>query len=146
MVKMKAILISFILLATVSCSEKSGKKTDKKASKMEFEETNHNFGEIKYGGEASFDFIFSNKGKSPLIIDNVRSTCGCTVPEWTREPVNESNTGSVRVIYDTHRVGAFSKTLIVYSNAANSPVRLFIKGRVLPSEENPADSVKKSMN
>src|SRR4030042_2352139 len=146
MLKTKIILISFILLSTVSCSEKSGKKAGRNASKIEFDETNHNFGEIKYGGEASFDFKFSNKGKSPLILENVRSTCGCTVPEWTREPVNVSNSGSVRVIYDTHRVGAFSKTLIVYSNAANSPVRLFIKGRVLPLEGNPADSVKNSTN
>jgi hypothetical protein len=146
MLKIKVILISIILLSTVSCSEKSGKKVDRNASKIKFEETNHDFGEIKYGGEASFDFIFSNTGKSPLILDNVRSTCGCTVPEWTREPVNISGTGSIRVIYDTHRVGAFSKTLIVYSNAANSPIRLFIKGRVLPLEGNPADSVKNSTN
>jgi hypothetical protein len=146
MLKTKVILISFILLSTVSCSEKSGKKPDRNASKIKFEKTNHDFGEIKYGGEASFDFKFSNTGKSPLILDNVRSTCGCTVPEWTREPVDVSNTGSIRVIYDTHRVGAFSKTLIVYSNASNSPVRLFIEGRVLPFEENPPDSVKNSTN
>lgn len=133
-------MISFLFLCVVSCSEKSGKKEDKKEAKIEFKETNHDFGEIEFGGEAIFDFKFINKGKSPLIIANVRSTCGCTVPEWTREPVNASNTGSIRVIYDTHRVGAFSKTLIVYSNAVNSPIRLFIKGRVLPYEVNPAGS------
>jgi hypothetical protein len=142
MLRIKIILISFILFTAVSCSEKSGKKPDKKAAKIEFKDTNHDFGELKFGGDGSCEFIFTNTGKSPLILDNVKSTCGCTVPEWTREPVHISNTGRIRVIYDTHRVGAFSKTLIVYSNASNSPVRLFIKGKVLPYEETPIDSVK----
>jgi hypothetical protein len=137
-----SILIPLIFLITISCSEKSGNKAGRKAAKIDFKETIHDFGELEFGGDGSFDFKFTNTGKSPLILDNVRSTCGCTVPEWTREPVNPSGTGSIRVIYDTHRVGAFSKTLIIYSNAANSPIRIFIKGRVLPSEENPADSAK----
>jgi hypothetical protein len=128
------IIILCIFLFTVSCSEKSGKKTNRKAAKIEFEETIHDFGEIEFGGDAVFDFQFTNKGKSPLILDNVRSTCGCTVPEWSREPIKESNHGSIRVIYDTRRVGTFTKTLIVYSNAVNSPIRLFIKGRILPAE------------
>jgi len=138
----KIFIVSLIFLFIVSCNEKSGNKADRKPAKIEFEETNHDFGEVEFGGDASVDFIFTNKGKSPLILEDVRSTCGCTVPEWTREPVNESGTGNIRVIYDSHRVGAFSKTLIVYSNAENSPVRLFIKGRIMPHEENPADSVK----
>lgn len=142
MLRLNIILISIIFIATVSCSEKSGKKPGKKAAEIEFKDTNHDFGELKFGGDGSCEFIFTNTGKSPLILDNVKSTCGCTVPEWTREPVNASATGKIRVIYDTHRPGAFSKTLIVYSNASNSPVRLFIKGKVLPYEESPVDSVK----
>jgi hypothetical protein len=142
MLRSNIILISIILFTTVSCSEKSGKKAEKKAAKIEFKDTSHDFGELKFGSDGSCEFIFKNTGQSPLILDNVRSTCGCTVPEWTREPVHASNTGKIRVIYDTHRVGAFSKTLIVFSNASNSPVRLFIKGKVLPYKENPVDSVK----
>lgn len=142
MIRFNLILISLILFTAISCSEKFEKKPDKKAAKIEFKDTSHDFGELKFGSDGSCEFIFKNTGKSPLIIDNVKSTCGCTVPEWTKEPVNISNTGTLRVIYDTHRVGAFQKTLIVYSNASNSPVRLFIKGKVLPFEESPADSVK----
>jgi len=142
MFRFQIILISILLFTTVSCSEESGKKTDKKAARIEFKDTNHDFGELKFGGDGSCEFIFKNTGKSPLILDNVKSTCGCTIPEWTREPVIASGNGKIRVIYDTHRVGAFSKTLIVYSNASNSPVRLFIKGKVLPYEESTVDSVK----
>jgi hypothetical protein len=142
MFRINVILISIILFTSVSCSEKSEKKPGKKAAKIEFKDTGHDFGELKYGADGSCEFIFTNNGKSPLILDNVKSTCGCTVPEWTREPVRASGTGKIRVIYDTHRAGAFSKTLIVTSNASNSPVRLFIKGKVLPLEENPVDSLK----
>lgn len=136
------ILISLAFLITVSCSEKKGNKSGRNAARIEFEEAMHDFGEIEFGGEGTYEFRFTNTGKSPLILDNVRSTCGCTVPEWTRKPLDPSSTGTIRVIYDTHRVGAFSKTLIVYSNAANSPIRIFIKGTVLPFEESPADSSK----
>jgi hypothetical protein len=139
---MRATLFFIILvfLAAESCSEKKGNSAGKKAARIDFKEAIHDFGEIKYGGNGTYEFKFTNKGKSPLVLDNVRSTCGCTVPEWTREPLNPSETGTIRVIYDTHRVGAFSKTLIVYSNASNSPVRIFIKGTVLPVEESPAGS------
>ena len=136
------LLISLAFLTSVSCSEKKGNKSGRNSARIEFEETMHDFGEIDFGGEGTYEFRFTNTGKSPLILDNVRSTCGCTVPEWTRKPLDPSATGTIRVIYDTHRVGAFSKTLIVYSNAANSPIRIFIKGTVLPFEESPADSSK----
>lgn len=142
MFRLNIILLSIILITTVSCSEKSGNKPDKKTARIEFKDTSHDFGELKFGGDGSCEFIFKNTGKSPLILDNVKSTCGCTVPEWTKEPVIASGNGKIRIIYDTHRVGVFSKTLIVYSNASNSPVRLFIKGKVLPYEESPVDSVK----
>jgi len=136
------LIIQLILLIAVSCSEKKGNKAGRKAARIEFSEAQHDFGEIKFSGDGSYDFIFTNTGKSPLILDNVRSTCGCTVPEWTKKPVAPSDTGTIRVIYDTHRVGVFSKALTVYSNAANSPLRIFIKGTVLPFEESPADSIK----
>jgi hypothetical protein len=134
--------ILLVFLTALSCSEKKGTSAVKKAARIEFKEPIHDFGEIEYGGNGTYEFKFINRGKSPLVLDNVRSTCGCTVPEWTREPLNPSETGTIRVIYDTHRVGAFSKTLIIYSNASNSPVRIFIKGTVLPVEENPAGSSK----
>ncbi len=85
-----SILISLVFLITISCSEKSGNKAGRKAAKIDFKETIHDFGELEFGGDGSFDFKFTNTGKSPLILENVRSTCGCTVPEWTREPVNPS--------------------------------------------------------
>jgi len=140
--KTTSFLIILVFLTAASCSEKKGNNTGRKAARIEFKESLHDFGKIKYGGNGTCEFKFTNKGKSPLVLDNVRSTCGCTVPEWTREPLNPSETGTIRVIYDTHRVGAFSKTLIVYSNATNSPIRVFIKGTVLPFEGSPADSTK----
>ncbi len=138
----KVFIMILVFLTAVSCSEKKTNSPGRKAARIEFKEALYDFGKIEYGGNGTYEFKFTNKGKTPLVLDNVRSTCGCTVPEWTREPLNPSETGTIRVIYDTHRVGAFSKTLIVYSNAANSPVRIFIKGTVLPFEESRADSTK----
>jgi hypothetical protein len=138
----KVFIIILVILTAMSCSEKKGNDAWRKAARIEFKEAQHDFGKIEFGGNGTYEFKFTNKGKSPLVLDNVRSTCGCTVPEWTREPLKPSETGIIRVIYDTHRVGAFSKTLIVYSNAANSPVRIFIKGTVLPFEGSQADSTK----
>ncbi len=138
----KVSIMILVFLTAVSCSEKKTDNPGRKAARIEFKKAIHDFGKIEYGGNGTYEFKFINKGKTPLVLDNVRSTCGCTVPEWTREPLNPSETGTIRVIYDTHRVGAFSKTLIVYSNAANSPVRIFIKGTVLPFEESRADSTK----
>jgi hypothetical protein len=64
----------------------------------------------------------------------VKSTCGCTVPEWSREPIDSGGTGSIRVSYDTHRVGAFAKTIYVYSNADNGVKRLLISGKVIAAD------------
>jgi hypothetical protein len=64
----------------------------------------------------------------------VKSTCGCTVPEWSQEPVNAGKQGRIRVSYDTHRVGAFSKTIFVYSNASNGVQQLTISGKVYVSD------------
>ena len=77
------------------------------------------------------EFIFTNKGDLPLIINSVRASCGCTAPDWTREPVLPGKTWVIKAAYNTQIPGAFTKTITVYSNAVNSPVILTIKGDVL---------------
>jgi hypothetical protein len=85
------------------------------------------------GGRQSFDFIVTNKGNNPLILQNVTASCGCTTPEWTRMPIPPGGKGKVTAIYDpAGRPGAFNKTLTVYSNAIPSTTVLTIKGEVTP--------------
>jgi hypothetical protein len=127
-------LTILILTMLVTCKDNPGSISNRKKVSIEFENNTYDFGELYFGGNGTCEFVFKNEGKEPLILLNVRTTCGCTVPEWPDKPVKEGETGIIRVSYDTYRVGAFTKAITVYSNAANSPVRLFIKGRVKPKE------------
>jgi len=116
-----------------SCHKSSGKASEGNAA-IAFDTINHNFGEIPFSEEAEFEFVFTNSGTAPLLVTHVKSTCGCTIPEWPKEPVKAGKQGGIRVSYDTHRVGTFNKSIYVYSNAANGVQRLTITGRVKSSD------------
>ena len=123
-----AILI-LIAFSWVSC--RTGNESHSRGDAgIAFDTSSFNFGEITFAGNGECEFIFTNSGKDPLIVTHVKSTCGCTIPEWSREPVNSGEKGSIRIKYDTHRVGAFTKSIYVYSNAGNGVQRLLITGRV----------------
>lgn len=121
----KYITILLILLSFTAFSQK-----DKKIAEMTFKETFHNFKTVWYKTDASFDFVFKNTGKIPLVITKVESSCGCTVPTWEKEPLNRNKSGIIKVKYDSSRIGQFTKTIKVYSNAINSPVTITIQGEV----------------
>lgn len=95
-----------------------------------FDKLQHDYGTIVQGGDGNCVFKFTNKGEKPLILSNVRSSCGCTVPQWPREPIAPGEKGEIKVKYDTKRLGSFNKSITINSNAANSVVRLLIKGKV----------------
>ena len=97
-----------------------------------FAKTIHDYGTIVQGADGNCEFKFTNKGKEPLVLSNVTSSCGCTVPVWPREPIAPGKSGSIKVKYDTNRVGLINKSITVNSNAANNPVMLQIKGNVTP--------------
>lgn len=97
-----------------------------------FEKVNHDYGTIKKGSDGSSTFTFTNKGQKPLILSTVRASCGCTVPEWPRQPIAPGEKAEIKVKYNTNIAGNFSKTITVVSNAANSPVILRVRGRVIP--------------
>ena len=102
--------------------------------RITFSGTEYDFGTIRYGGNAVHYFVFSNMGPAPLAIINVRSSCGCTVPEWPRAPVRPGAKDSLRVEYNTKVRGTFNKTITVQSNAANASVELRIKGDVVKTK------------
>jgi len=96
-----------------------------------FEKTIHDYGTIKQGGNGQCEFTFTNTGTNPLVLSNVRSSCGCTVAEWPKEPILPGKSNSIKVRYDTNRVGTIAKSITVTSNAKNSTVKLTIKGNVV---------------
>ena len=103
---------------------------------MSFERTEHNFGTIKEEmGAVMTWFEFTNTGKSPLIIQRVSASCGCTTPTYTREPVLPGKKGSISVRYSTvRRPGTFHKTITVYTNVPDTVYVLDIKGNVIPKK------------
>lgn len=106
------------------------------APEIAFETEMHDYGTIKQGADGGCEFKFKNIGKDPLIISNARGSCGCTVPTWPKEPIMKGQTGVIKVHYDTKRVGAFTKTVTLNSNAKSDTKVLTIKGVVEASEEN----------
>jgi hypothetical protein len=106
-------------------------------TKMQLSATEHDFGKFKEeAGRQTFDFIVTNTGTDPLMIQNVVASCGCTTPEWTKQPIPAGGTGKVTAIYDPKdRPGPFNKTLSVYSNTKPEVVVLVIKGEVIPREK-----------
>jgi len=93
-------------------------------------ETTHDFGLIKQNDPTVVTFTVKNSGTNPLIITNARSSCGCTVAEFTKEPIKPNETGIVKATYNSARVGAFTKTVTVTFDGMATPDVLTIKGNV----------------
>jgi hypothetical protein len=128
------VTVTIAVATFLSCTHASN-EGNKKAAVIAFADSEHDFGTIEQNSVAEYAFVFKNTGKEPLVIDNVHTTCGCTVPEWTRDPVKKNRSGVIKIHYNTHVVTSFNKTITVYSNAGNSPVTLTIKGTVVPKIE-----------
>lgn len=96
-----------------------------------FEKTTHDYGTVTKGGDGTCEFKFKNNGVEPLILSNVSSSCGCTVPEWPREPILRGKSASIKVKYDTNRVGPINKTVTVLSNAKVASIQLRIIGNIV---------------
>jgi hypothetical protein len=128
-------LTIFISFAQVN-AQKNNSKVEMAFDKTADGITAHDFGSIVFGANGKVDFTYTNKGTKPITITNVESSCNCTVPTWTKEPVLPGKQGTVTVVYNTKLGGVFNKTIVVTSNANNSPVRLEIRGKVnvKPSE------------
>lgn len=97
---------------------------------IEWVASTHDFGKIKQGVPATFEFKFTNKGKAPLVIANAQASCGCTTPIWTHEPVMPGGEGHVKATYNASNSGAFDKTITVTANVEGGVVVLHIKGEV----------------
>ena len=127
------LLLFFCLLASVFVFAQENQS----GANMQFEFETYDFGDIKEGDDASVDFVFKNTGTEPLILTNVKASCGCTVPSWSKEPVLPGENGKVTAKYNTQgRPGSFNKAITVNSNAKEESKRIFIKGNVLPKTEN----------
>jgi hypothetical protein len=95
----------------------------------------HDFGKIKLKVPATATFTFENTCEMPVVITNVRSSCGCTVANYTKEPVKPGESGQVSATYNSARVGAFMKSVTVTMDGLPQPIMLKIKGEVVEKLE-----------
>lgn len=98
------------------------------AQEFKFENETIDYGKVALGSEGTRTFEFTNVGNAPLIIKDIKSTCGCTVPKKPEAPIMPGQKGQIEVSYDTKRPGGFSKQITVLSNAKRPRTMLKIKG------------------
>ncbi|RYJ42903.1 DUF1573 domain-containing protein [Flavobacterium beibuense] len=129
--KSAAMLAIASLVLSVSCKENAALKIDENAAKqaeiahaeagkmpvIKFETTEHDFGTIKQGDKVEYVYKFTNEGAADLVISQVKPSCGCTAPEWTKTPVAPGASGEIKVVFDSNgKSGKQSKTVNVHSN------------------------------
>lgn len=126
-------LFSALLLFLLCACSSTVARNDASVS---FNTDKHDFGTILYKKEVAYSFEFSNSGKTMLIINDVKTSCGCTVPEWPKSPISPGRKGQITIKYDAAFSGVFHKTVEVFYNGAGSPYSLEIKGEVKYPEDN----------
>ncbi|MCR5589394.1 MAG: DUF1573 domain-containing protein [Bacteroidales bacterium] len=131
-----ALICLFATLAFAAGAQNEGtREIPANGAKIRFEEMEHKYGTIQKGGNGTCEFVFWNDGNEPLILQNVKASCGCTTPSYTQKPVMPGQSGVITVKYNTNNVGSFSKTVTVTSNAVDNPrVTLRISGTVAQPE------------
>ena len=97
-----------------------------------FFEKSFDFKDINQGDKVEHVFEFENSGTTPLVISNVMTTCGCTAPDWPREPIAPGATSSIKVVFNSRgKVGRQNKVITIVSNATNNPEKIKIVTNVL---------------
>lgn len=114
------ILVAFVGFTTAQAQQ----------AEITFKEETIDYGTITRGDDGLRVFEFTNTGDAPLIISNVRSSCGCTIPKKPNGPIAPGESSTIEVKYDTNRVGPIRRTITVLSNASQSMVPLKITGTV----------------
>ena len=136
----KIFVLALLVLGTIGINaQETSKKSKPSAAKvvgagMVFANEVIDYGTIAQNADGRREFVFTNNGNAPLIITNTQGSCGCTVPSSPKEPIAPGAKGVIGVKYATDRVGPFTKTVTVSSNAAGQPTKILtIKGNVVAS-------------
>ncbi len=140
-------MMNRLLLSLIILTFGLGIQAQQSRPAISFEEEIHDFGEVKEdGGTVTHTFTYTNTGEQPLIMHNVRASCGCTTPDWTRQPIQPGKKGFVKATFDPrNRPGNFNKSIIVTTNASQPTAVLRITGKVLPKEKTVEDIYPREM-
>lgn len=147
----KLLTISALCFGSVAFAQTTGTKPDAKAAPAQtnqtatnadpgykFDNTSHDYGTIQKGGEPYCEFHLTNTSKEMLVISEAHGSCGCTIPEYPKEPIKPGQTVVIKVHYDTNRIGPFEKQVTVTFQGKDTPAILHIHGTVqAPPSETP---------
>ena len=140
---LSTLIIAFITLTSVIGQNtvtpvEPQKPQNPNAPVIKFESDVHDYGRVPINGDGSCQFKFKNLGKEPLVLTNVKASCGCTVPSWPKDPIAPGASGVIDVKYNNmNRAHTINKSISVFSNATDSLIVLRIQGEVYedPSPE-----------
>ena len=119
----KIIVVAFFIASKTSYSQN-------KLPELTFESTIYNFDTIIYDEPVNYSFKFKNTGKADLLIKNIVSPCGCSIPEWSKLPYKKKSRGVIKVTYNARTKGSFFKTLLVETNGKTPSQAITIRGYV----------------
>jgi hypothetical protein len=135
---MKRTVNTFLLVAFVlslfNAAPTEFDKYDSKVAIIKFKTEVIDYGNVIQNSDGNRHFSFINEGDAPLLITNVKTTCGCTVPSYSKAPILPGESGEIQIKYNTKRLGAFTKTVTVMSNAEGGNKILKIKGTIIASK------------
>lgn len=145
---MKKTLLTILVASAIAVSCNNQKATESQAdsasvstdgsqssASISFETNSYDFGKINEGDKATHEFKFTNNGISPLIISNATATCGCTVPEYPKEPIAPGKTGVIKVVFNSAgKTGMQHKIVTLTTNANPSTTELYLTGEVKGAE------------
>ena len=137
--KKLVLFAAFALIANVGYSQVSAAVTPA-APKADmavavFESQNFDFGKVKQGVPVTHEFTFTNKSKVTMVIIGVQASCGCTTPDWTKDPIPPGGQGFVKATYNAAGLGAFDKSVTVTANVESGVVPLRIHGEVIAAQQ-----------
>ncbi len=127
---MKKLMMLFLSVVMMQVVFANGQAVTQQKRGVEFEKTEHDYGQIKRKSDGTCKFKFKNVDTLPVVISNVKASCGCTTPIWPKGPIAPGDSAVVEVGYNTKFIGPFTKTITV-STSASQTIILTIKGEVL---------------
>jgi hypothetical protein len=131
-----SLALAFLFITAVNAQDKTAipaaaTQENPNAPEFKFDVEEYNFGTIKQGEKISYDFKFSNAGKDALVITEAHGSCGCTVPQWPKEPVAKGSKQVIHVEFNSAgKQGMQDKTVTITSNAKGGQKVLHLKGNV----------------
>jgi hypothetical protein len=128
---MKSVILACLSLLAISAVQAQG---DNAAKKLKFTATTFDFGSKPQGKPVNTEFEFTNSGSEPLVLETVSASCGCTTPEWTKEPVMPGKKGIIKVQYNMAREGSFNKTITVTTKDTETQI-LTITGNAVSQKQ-----------